>query len=261
MTTSVEQPTALLPGEVRMPMIGFGTWQATGRTGYEAVRSAIEAGYRHVDTATAYGNEAEVGRAVGDSGVPREDIFLTTKLPPDRFGQERETIEASLTALGTDYVDLWLIHSPPPDQGDIETWREFLGVRNAGLARAIGVSNYGTDRLDVLTLATDEAPAVNQIRWSPSRYDPQRLAEHRDRGIQLEAYSPLKTSDLRDRVLVRIAEAHGVTPPQVVMRWHLDHGIVVLAKSVDPERIRTNIDVFGFSLTDDELSEIDALSR
>jgi diketogulonate reductase-like aldo/keto reductase len=257
--TRIDQPSVALPGGVRMPLLGFGTWQATGESGYEAVRAALAAGYRHLDTATMYGNEAEVGRAVRDSGVPREEVFVTTKLPPERTGRERETIEASLRALGTDHVDLWLIHWPPSAGESVPVWREFLAAREAGLTRAIGVSNYGTDQIDELTEATGETPAVNQIRWSPSLYDGQRHAEHRERGVVLEGYSPFKTSDLADPVLTRIAAAHGVTPAQVVLRWHLDHEIVVIPKSVTPERITANADIFGFSLTPEELREVDSL--
>jgi 2,5-diketo-D-gluconate reductase A len=244
-----------------MPLLGFGTWQATGHAAYEAVRTALDTGYRLLDTATAYGNEDQVGRAIRDSGVPREEIFVTTKLPPDRAGEERSIIDASLAALGTDYVDLWLIHWPPSDGLGIDTWREFLGIRNEGLVRAVGVSNYETDQVDALIQASGEAPAVNQIRWGPALYDPKRVAEHRDRGVVLEGYSPFKSTNLRDAVLVRIAEAHRVSPAQVVLRWHIDHGTVVIPKSVTPERIATNFDVFGFSLGEDELREIDALSQ
>ena len=261
MSSPGQQPTVMLPGESAMPLVGFGTWQATGSAGYESVRTALDTGYRLLDTATAYGNEQEVGRAVRDSGVPREEIFITTKLPPERAGSERATIEASLSALGTDYVDLWLIHWPPPDGLGLETWREFLAIRDEGLARAVGVSNYETDQLDALIQATGEPPAVNQIRWGPALYDAKRVAEHRDRGVVLEGYSPFKTTTLQDPVLVRIAEAHGVSPAQVVLRWHVDHGIVVIPKSVTPERVRSNFDVFGFSLNEGELREIDGLSR
>ena len=260
MTSPLDQPTVTLPGEVAMPLVGFGTWQATGRAGYDAVRVALETGYRHIDTATAYGNEDEVGRALRDSGVPREEVFLTTKLPPDHAGHERRTLDASLAALGTDYVDLWLIHWPPPSGGGLDIWREFLAVRDQGLARAVGVSNYSTDQLDVLIQATEEVPAVNQIRWAPSLYDPVLMAEHRQRGVALEGYSAFKITDLDDPVLVEIAKAHGVTPTQVVLRWHIDHGVVVIPKSVTPDRIRANFDVFGFSLSDDELRQIDGLA-
>ncbi|MFY1700653.1 aldo/keto reductase [Micromonospora sp. WMMA1923] len=258
--TSLDQPTVALAGDVRMPLLGFGTWQATGQAGYDAVRAALDAGYRHVDTATMYGNEQEVGRAVRDSGLAREDVFVTTKLPPERVGRERETIEASLRALGLSHVDLWLIHWPPSGaDGSVPVWRELLAARDDGLTRAVGVSNYDTAGLDELTEATGQTPAVNQIRWSPSLYDARRHAEHRERGVVLEGYSPFKSTDLADPVLVRIAAAHDVSPAQVVLRWHLDHEIVVIPKSVTPERIRANADIFSFSLTAQEMGEIDAL--
>ncbi|MEV0158284.1 aldo/keto reductase [Micromonospora sp. NPDC050686] len=258
--TTVDQPTALLPGDVRMPLLGFGTWQATGQAGYEAVLAALDAGYRHIDTATMYGNEEEVGRAIRESGLRREDIFITTKLPPERVGRERATIEASLRALGTDHVDLWLVHWPPSAPSDsLPVWREMLAARAENLARAVGVSNYSVAQIDELIQATEDNPAVNQIRWSPSLYDRQVHAAHRDRGIVLEGYSPFKTSDLSDPVLSRIAAAHGVSPAQVVLRWHIDHEIVVIPKSVTPDRIRANADVFGFSLTAAEMRDIDAL--
>ncbi len=257
----LDQPTVLLPGEVRMPLLGFGTWQITGPAAAEAVLAALDAGYRHIDTATMYGNEAEVGRAIAESGLRREDVFVTTKLPPERVGRERETIEESLRALGVDRVDLWLVHWPPSSPGDsIPVWREMLAARDEGLTRAVGVSNYSTAQIDELIQATEENPAVNQIRWSPFLYDRQRHREHRDRGVVLEGYSPFKTSDLADPVLTRIAGAHGVSPAQVVLRWHIDHEIVVIPKSVTPERIRANADVFDFSLTAEEMRDIDALA-
>jgi diketogulonate reductase-like aldo/keto reductase len=262
MSPETDQPTVALPGGVRMPMLGFGTWQITGRRAYEAVRAALDAGYRHIDTATMYGNEAEVGRAIRDSGVPREDVFVTTKLLPADAGRERESIAASLAALDTGYVDLWLVHWPPSSgRQRVATWREFLAVRDEGLARAVGVSNYDPAGIDALIEATGEAPAVNQIRWGPSLYDARLLADHRDRGVVLEGYSPFKSTNLGDPVLATIAEAHGVTPSQVVLRWHLDHGVVAIPKSVTPERIRENIDVFGFSLTESERRQLDALGR
>jgi 2,5-diketo-D-gluconate reductase A len=262
MTSAIDQPTAQLPGEVRMPLLGFGTWQITGSRAYEAVREALDVGYRHLDTATMYGNEDEVGRAIRDSGVPREDIFVTTKLPPQQAGRERETIAASLAALDTGYVDLWLIHWPPStDPASIASWRELLAIRDEGLARAVGVSNYDTSQLDMLIEATEEAPAVNQVRWGPALHDERQLAEHRERGVVLEGYSPLKTTDLRDSVLVEIARAHRVSPGQVVLRWHLDHGIVVIPKSATPARIRENFDIFGFSLSESEVRQLDAMGR
>lgn len=260
MTQASQVPTVTLAADVAMPMVGFGTWQLPGRRAYDAVRYALEVGYRHVDTATIYGNEAEVGRAIADSGLPREAVFLTTKLPPGNVGRERQTIAASLRALGTDYVDLWLVHWPPRGGARPDTWREFLAAREQGLARAVGVSNYGIRQLDELIDATGQAPAVNQIPWSTREHDPRLLEEHRARGVAVEGYSPLRGSRLRDRVLTGIAEAHGVTPAQVVLRWHLQHGIVVIPKSATRERIAENFDLFGFSLDDEEVERIDALS-
>lgn len=243
-----------------MPVLGFGTWQLSGRHAYESIRTALDAGYRHLDTATMYANETEVGRAVRDSGIPREQVFITTKLPPRRAGAERATLAESLSRLGAEYVDLWLIHWPP-SRGGVDTWREFLALRDEGLARAVGVSNYSTPELDELIEATGEAPAVNQIRWGPALYDAKRLVQHRERGVVLEGYSPFKSTNLRDRTLAEVAAAHGVTPAQVVLRWHLEHGIVVIPKSGRAERIRTNLDVYRFSLSPEEVSRIDGLAR
>jgi diketogulonate reductase-like aldo/keto reductase len=250
--------TIPLPGGGAMPIVGFGTWALTGRRGYEAIRTALEAGYRHLDTATAYGNEAEVGRAIRDSGVDREDVFVTTKLPAERAGRARETLDRSLRDLGVDHVDLWLVHWPPGGRAAPDTWRELVAAHHGGLARAIGVSNYSTAQLDELIGATGEVPSVNQIPWGPSRHDPARLAEHRERGVVVEGYSPIKNADLRNPALRAAADAHGVTSAQVVVRWHVQHGIVVIPKSATPERIRSNGDVFGFALTDAEMAAIDA---
>ena len=243
----------------QMPLIGFGTWQATGRRGYEAVRYALEVGYRHIDTATMYGNEAEVGRALRDSGVPREEVYLTTKLPPSRQGHERSTLETSLRALGVDSVDMWLIHWPPRDS--VKVWQQFIALQDAGLTRGIGVSNYSTRQLDGLIKATGVTPEVNQIEWAPSLYDAKIATEHRQRGIILEGYSALKNTNLSNPVLVEIAKGHNVSAVQVVLRWHIEHGFVAIPKSVTPQRIATNFDVFGFSLTEDEVARIDGLGR
>jgi len=248
----------IAPG-VSMPLLGLGTWEARGRSAESAVARALEVGYRHVDTARAYRNEAEVGRALAASGIPRDEVFVTTKMWPDRAGRERETIAESLEALGLDHVDLWLIHWPPAGRARPDVWERFLEAQAEGLARAVGVSNYTVAHLDELEQATGTLPAVNQIEWGPALHDPRTLDEHRRRGVQLEGYSPLKTTDLRDRRLVEVADAHGVTPAQVVIRWHLEHEIVVIPKSADPGRIASNADVFGFSLSADEVAELDEL--
>jgi diketogulonate reductase-like aldo/keto reductase len=250
-----------LPGGVSMPMIGFGTWQLRGKAGREALRSALDAGYRHIDTATMYGNEADVGHALAASGLARDKVFITTKLPSGRAGRERATLAASLRALGTSYVDLWLVHWPPPGRILVPVWGEFLALRDEGRARAIGVSNYSLAQIDRLIEATGQAPAVNQIPWSPARYDAALLAGHRERGVAVEGYSPLKGTNLANPVLAKIAAAHGATPAQVVLRWHLEHGVTVLVKSVHPERIASNIEALRFSLDPGEVARIDGLSR
>jgi diketogulonate reductase-like aldo/keto reductase len=251
-------PTVALSSGATMPLLGFGTWQIRGDAAYRAVRHALDAGYRHLDTATMYGNEDQVGRALRDSGLPRDAVFVTTKLPPERVGREARTLDESRRALGVDAVDLWLVHWPPGGAAP-EVWRAFLAARDAGHARAVGVSNYSTAQLDELTAATGHTPAVNQVRWGPNLHDAATLAAHRDRGVVLEGYSPLRSTRLTHPVLARIAAVHGVEPARVVLRWHVQHGVVVIPKSADPGRIRANADLAGFRLTDEEMAAVDAL--
>jgi 2,5-diketo-D-gluconate reductase A len=243
-----------------IPIVGFGTWQATGRTARIAVRTALEHGYRHVDTATIYRNEREVGEAIRESGVPRADIFVTTKLPPSDAHRARQTLDKSLRLLGTDYVDLWLIHWPVDGGASIQTWRALLAARDAGLAKAVGVSNYDPAKIDELIQASGEAPAVNQIPWSPRQHDKKRLAHSRERGVVLEGYSPFKGSDLQDPVLREIAATHGKTTAHIIVRWHIEHEIVVIPKSASPERIAANFDVWDFALSPDDVARIDSLA-
>jgi diketogulonate reductase-like aldo/keto reductase len=250
-----------LPSGGTMPLLGFGTWQIKGEDAVRATATALERGYRHLDTATVYGNEGEVGRALADSGVPRDDVFITTKCPPHRAGQERETLEQSLEALRTDHVDLWLIHWPGDGAVNSDIWRAFVEARDAGLARDIGVSNFDVALLDEVTGATDVVPAVNQIEWSPYLFDPATVEAHRERGIVLEGYSALRGGTLDDPTIGAIADRLGRTPAQVIVRWHLQHGFVVIPKSVHPERIRSNADVAGFTLTDEDMAAIDGLRR
>jgi 2,5-diketo-D-gluconate reductase A len=254
-----EIPVVRLSPDVAMPMLGFGTWQIQGQRAYDAVRHALAVGYRHIDTATMYRNEAEVGRALAGSGLDRGEVFVTTKLPPGNAGRARATISESLRALGTDYVDLWLIHWAPRSRLSVPLWQEFLAARDEGLCRAVGVSNYSLPQIDELIAATGQRPAVNQIPWSPSRYDLALLAGHADRDVAVEGYSPLAGTRLRDRVLTEIAAAHGVTPAQVVLRWHIELGIIVIPKSVHPDRIDENFNLFDFTLTSDEVTRINHL--
>jgi len=255
-----EIPAVQLPGGVTMPMVGFGTWPMRGHTARRAVLSALQAGYRHVDTATMYANEADVGEALRDSGLPRHEVFVTTKLRASEVGRERSVLSSSLRALGTDYVDLWLVHWPPSGRALVSSWQELLSLRDDGMARAVGVSNYSLAQVDQLIAATGEAPAVNQIRWSPRRHDQALLRSLRERGVAVEGYSPLKDTNLADPVLTGIAAAHGVTPAQVVLRWHIEHEIVVIPKSADPRRIEANLDLFGFALDPAEVARIDGLA-
>jgi diketogulonate reductase-like aldo/keto reductase len=225
-----------------------------------ATLRALEVGYRHVDTATAYGNEEQVGQAVARSGVRREDIFVTTKLPPSRAGRERETLEASLNALALDYVDLWLIHWPPSGGARPDVWERLLELRAEALTREVGVSNYSVPQLDDLQRATGQLPAVNQIEWSPPLFNLGLLEAHRRRSVQLEGYSPLLNIDLRDPRLVRIAGSHGVTPAQVVLRWHIEHQVVVIPRSSNQERIAENADIFGFALSPSDVESLDGFA-
>ena len=254
--------TVSFAGGGEIPVVGFGTWQITGPTCVDAVGAALRSGYRHIDTATMYRNEAEVGAAWQDSGVPRDEVFVTTKLPPDRAGQERRVLEQSLRSLGTDHVDLWLIHWPPGgDDASAAMWAEFVKARDAGLTRHIGVSNYSPSQIDLLVRTAGEAPALNQIPFGPNDWDAELVAAHAARDVVVEGYSAFKRTDRTAAALTAAAQAHGVTVPQVIVRWHVQHGVVVIPKSKTPDRIAANIDVDGFSLTADEMAAIDALGR
>jgi 2,5-diketo-D-gluconate reductase A len=247
-----------LPSGARMPLLGLGTWQARGPGAAGAVRTALDVGYRHIDTATMYANEREVGQGIAESGVPRAEIFLTTKLPQGNAGRERQTLAESLAALGVEYIDLWLIHWPPGGARP-DVWERLLELQAEGRARDVGVSNYSLRQIDELERATGRLPAVNQIEWSPALFDRDVLDGHRRRGVQLEGYSPLRTMNLRDPRLVQIAEAHGVTPAQVILRWHVEHRIVAIPKSTNAERIAENAAIYDFELTPAEVEVLDAL--
>ncbi|MFC4054194.1 aldo/keto reductase [Actinomadura syzygii] len=253
--------TVNLPGGTALPSIGFGTWQLSSKAAYESVRAALEIGYRHIDTATLYKNEADVGKAVKDSGLDREQVFVTTKLRPQDARHARRTLESSLRLLDTEYVDLWLIHWPTAQDELVPTWRELLAAKDAGLVRNVGVSNYSPALIDRLTEETGRQPAVNQIPWSPAQHDPALLDEHRRRGIAVEGYSGLKNTDLRDPAIAGVAQRYGVSPAQVVLRWHLEHDIVILPRSSRREHIASNFDLGGFSLAKEDVAAIDSLSR
>jgi len=244
-----------------MPLIGFGTWKLRHGQARAAVLAALETGYRHVDTATMYNNEAEIGQALADSAVDRGEVFVTTKIRPSDARRVRETLHQSLRALQTDYLDLWLVHWPPSRQSESrQLWSELLAAQAEQLVRDVGVSNYSLASIDDLTKSSGHAPAVNQIDWGPSLFDARILAGHADRAIAVEAYSSLKNTDLNDPELAKIATAHGVTSAQVVLRWHLEHDVTVIPKSAQPERIAANLDVLGFSLTREEVATIDEMA-
>jgi diketogulonate reductase-like aldo/keto reductase len=260
-TPRVPDDTIALANGAKMPLLGFGTWQIRGDEAVRAVSVALEAGYRHLDTATVYRNEAQVGRGLAESGVAREDVFITTKCPPTNAGHGLDTLRRSLDGLGTDHIDLWLIHWPGDGPGKIDLWKEFVEARAEGLTREIGVSNFDAELLDEVTAAAGVRPAVNQIEWSPLLYDAATVAAHRDRDVVLEGYSALRHGTLDHPVITRIADRLGRTPAQVIIRWHLQHRIVVIPKSVNPDRIRSNADVGGFELTDDDMAALDSLGR
>jgi diketogulonate reductase-like aldo/keto reductase len=253
-TPAIPDLSAPLPSGASMPLLGFGTWQITGPAATTATAAALSAGYRHVDTATVYTNEGEVGAALDGA-----DVFVTTKLPGDGRGPARETLQRSLELLKRDSVDLWLIHWPE-DSANVDMWRDLIDARDAGLTKDIGVSNYSLEQMDELHAATGAMPAVNQIEWSPLLFDRAVLDGHRERGVVLEGYSALRGGTLEHPVITSIADRLGRTPAQVIIRWHLQHGVVVIPKSEHPERIVSNADVGGFELTDDDMTALDGLS-
>ena len=243
-----------------IPLLGFGVWQVRdGRECEEAVRMALEAGYRHIDTAQAYGNERSVGNALRDSGVPREDVFVTTKFYPEREDPEEEA-KRSADRLGLDQVDLYIIHWPKG--GATWAWDGMQRARQNGFARSIGVSNFSAAELEELAGISDGPPAVNQVQFSPFEFRRGLLEACDARGIVVEAYSPLGTGrHLGDARVGEIAERLGRTPAQVLVRWSVQRDIVVLPKSTHRERIVENAQVFDFELTDDDMAALDALDE
>jgi diketogulonate reductase-like aldo/keto reductase len=244
----------------QLPMLGLGVWQVPdGPTTENAVRWALELGYRHIDTAQAYGNEASVGRALRESGVPRDEVFITTKFNPGRKDPVAEG-EKSLRRLGLDQVDLYLVHSP--QGGPVWAWPGMEQARERGLARSIGVSNFGAAELDQVTAAASVTPAVNQIQFSAMEYRRGLVEACRRHGIVPEAYSPLGTGrHLTDRRVAEIAARVGRTPAQVLLRWCLQHGVPIIPKSTHRERIAENGQVFDFTLSDEDMAALDALDH
>jgi len=244
-----------------MPLLGLGVWKlAEGRETEQAVEWALEAGYRHIDTATFYRNERSVGAALRRSGIPREQVFVTTKWLPIRRNPQAE-IARSLSRLGLDYVDLYLVHWPLPRRM-AHGWREFETIREQGLARAIGVSNFGEERLARLLGRSTRRPAVNQVRFSPLHFPARLLAYCAEQRIVLEAYSPLDHGRaFGNPVVAEIGQRVGRTEAQVILRWAIQHDTVVIPKSARRDRIRENAQIFDFELSSEDMGRLDALDR
>ncbi len=256
-------PRIPLRGGAEIPQLGFGVFQVPPRETFQAVERALSIGYRHIDTAAAYGNEAEVGQAIHASGLDRGEVFLTTKCFNDDHGHERarRAFEASLERLELHYVDLYLIHWPVPKHDRyVETWQAFIELQAEDLVRSIGVSNFQAPHLERVIAETGVTPAINQIELHPYFQQRGLRHEHQQLGIVTEDWSPLaQGAVLDDPTIVQIARAHSRTPGQVVIRWHLQLGHVVIPKSVTPERIAENFDVFNFQLSDEQMGAIEAL--
>ncbi|WP_223693427.1 aldo/keto reductase [Leifsonia poae] len=259
-------PSIALNSGTRIPQIGLGTWPLDDAEVERAIIEAVTIGYRHVDTAAKYGNEVGVGRGVRASGIPREEIFVTTKLDGGYQGDDRAIagLDASLGRLGLDYVDLLLIHWPLPERNEyVSTWQTYEKLLAAGKTRAIGVSNFKPAHLDRLNAETGTVPAVNQIQLSPAITRQEQRRYDTEHGIVTESWSPLGAgSDLLDApVLAEIARKYEKTPGQVVLRWHLDNGLVVIPKTKTPQRLAENLDVFDFTLDADDLAAIATLDQ
>jgi 2,5-diketo-D-gluconate reductase A len=248
---------------IEIPQLGFGVFQIPAGETQERVEEALSVGYRHVDTAAAYGNEAGVGAAIAASGVRREDVFVTTKLWNSEQGYDStlRAFEQSLERLGTGHVDLYLIHWPLPGRDlFLDTWRAFERIKEEGGAASIGVSNFRIEDLERLEREAGQRPTVNQIELHPRLQQTDLRAWHGEHGIATEAWSPLAQGDLlEDGTIATVAAHHERTPAQAILRWHLQIGNVVIPKSATPERIRENFEVFDFELSEDDMAAIERL--
>jgi diketogulonate reductase-like aldo/keto reductase len=254
-------PKLTLNNGVTIPQLGFGVFQVPQEQTQHVVEDALEAGYRHIDTAAAYGNEAAVGAAIAASGVPREELFVTTKLRNGEHASAAEAFEASRKALGVEVIDLYLIHWPVPSQGlFVDAWRVLEKIYAADGARAIGVSNFLPAHLDTLLANTTVVPAVNQIELHPTFQQAAVSEKSRGLGIRVEAYSPLgRGADLDAAAVTALAQRRGATPAQIVLGWHLGLGNIVIPKSIHPHRMRENLAAAEITLNPDELDAITAL--
>ncbi|MCW2791357.1 MAG: aldo/keto reductase [Nocardioides sp.] len=259
-------PTYPLNDGTTLPAIGFGTYPLTGEEGIEAITSAVATGYRLLDTAVNYGNEEEVGEAIRRSGLPRDELTVASKLPGRHHanGDAVASVRGSLERLGLDHLDLHLIHWPNPRVGRFpEAWRALVDLQKEGLVRSVGVSNFTEEHLARIIDETGVTPVVNQIELHPYFPQAEMRAVNERLGIRTESWSPLgkRQAPFTEEPVASAAERHGVTPGQVILRWHVQLGAVPIPKSATPERQRQNLDVFGFELTDDEVAAISALGR
>jgi 2,5-diketo-D-gluconate reductase A len=254
-------PSVALNDGHAIPQVGFGTWPLRGEDAAAAVSTAIGLGYRHIDTARRYDNEDGVGEGIRRSGADRAELFVTTKLDGEFQGSDRAIagLKGSLALLGTDYVDLLLMHWPLPARGEfVSTWRTFEKLQAEGLARSIGVSNFTSAHLEVLLAETSVVPAVNQIQLSPAIQRREQRAYGAAHGIVTESWSPIK-GILGEAVVEEVAEKHARTPAQIVLRWHVQNGLVVIPKSADPERMAQNLAIFDFVLDHGDIAKLDTL--
>ncbi|HEV7172457.1 aldo/keto reductase [Pedococcus sp.] len=266
MTSVPNLPLSTGAGTIPIPQLGFGVWQVPDADAEPAVTTALEIGYRSIDTARLYGNEAGVGRAIKATDIPREELFVTTKVWNDDHGFDSTlaAFDASMGRLGLDTLDLYLIHWPAPAQDAyVDTWKALLKLREDGRVRAVGVCNFGIEHLERLRDETGELPAINQVELHPYLQQGELREFHADQGILTEAWSPLASGGavLADDTIREIAAKHDVTPAQAILRWHTQLGNVVIPKSVTPSRIAENFDIFDFELDSEDLSAFARLDR